>query len=182
MEVSYKISLCRVRGVLVGWFIRVAFSLSSFFKLKIALPARMWKRRRPCECLDTCSGGSVYDIFIQVNILQVKKRKCVCGQNLRRWIALTAVGSASAMVVHAQTANGANGLGNAASAVAGYFDAGCKVMYAIGAVVGIIGAVKVYQKWSHGDHDTSKVAASWFGACIFLVVVATILEGFFGVT
>lgn len=37
------------------------------------------------------------------------------------------------------------------------------------------------QKWSHGDHDTSKVAAAWFGACIFLVVVAAILKGFFNV-
>ena len=55
-------------------------------------------------------------------------------------------------------------------------------MYTIGALVGVIGAVKVYQKWSHGDHDTSKVAASWFGACVFLVIVAAVLKGFFGVT
>jgi hypothetical protein len=54
-------------------------------------------------------------------------------------------------------------------------------MYAIGAVVGLIGAVKVYNKWSHGDHDTGKVAAAWFGACIFLVVVATVIKSFFGV-
>lgn len=39
-------------------------------------------------------------------------------------------------------------------------------MYAIGAVVGLIGAVKVYQKWNQGDQDTSKIAASWFGSCV----------------
>ena len=34
-------------------------------------------------------------------------------------------------------------------------------------------------KFSAGDPDTSKTAASWFGACIFLIVSATILRSFF---
>lgn len=54
-----------------------------------------------------------------------------------------------------------------------------KLIYAIGAVVGLIGGVKVYNKFSSGDPDTSKTAASWFGACIFLIVAATILRSFF---
>ena len=54
-----------------------------------------------------------------------------------------------------------------------------KLIYAIGAVVGLIGGVKVYGKFSSGDPDTSKTAASWFGACIFLIVAATILSSFF---
>ena len=54
-----------------------------------------------------------------------------------------------------------------------------KLVYAIGAVVGLIGGVKVYGKFSSGDPDTSKTAASWFGACIFLIVAATILRSFF---
>jgi hypothetical protein len=53
-------------------------------------------------------------------------------------------------------------------------------MYAVGAILGLIGAVRVYQKWNHGDHDTSKVAAAWFGSCIFLVIVATVIRSFFG--
>ena len=36
-----------------------------------------------------------------------------------------------------------------------------------------------YGKFSSGDPDTSKTAASWFGACIFLIVAATILRSFF---
>ncbi len=54
-----------------------------------------------------------------------------------------------------------------------------KLIYAVGAVVGLIGGVKVYSKFSSGDPDTSKTAASWFGACIFLIVAATILRSFF---
>ena len=54
-----------------------------------------------------------------------------------------------------------------------------KLIYAIGAVVGLIGGVKVYGKFSSGDPDTSKTAATWSGACIFLIVAATILRSFF---
>ena len=46
------------------------------------------------------------------------------------------------------------------------------------AVCGLIGGVKVYNKFSSGDPDTSKVAASWFGACIFLIVAATYMRSF----
>ena len=81
----------------------------------------------------------------------------------------------------AQTADGNGGITQATTTIAGYFDAGCNLMYAIGAIVGLIGAVKVYQKWNHGDHDTSKIASAWFGSCIFLVIVATVLKAFFGV-
>ncbi|MFX8957471.1 DUF4134 family protein, partial [Acinetobacter baumannii] len=37
------------------------------------------------------------------------------------------------------------------------------------------------QKWNSGDHDTGKVAAAWFGSCVFLVIVATVIRSFFGV-
>ncbi len=77
--------------------------------------------------------------------------------------------------------DGNQGIQEAANRVKGYFDAGCDLMYAIGAVVGIVGAVKVFNKWNAGEPDTNKVAASWFGSCIFLVVVATVLKSFFGI-
>jgi hypothetical protein len=81
---------------------------------------------------------------------------------------------------YCQVADGNAGINQANTFVRGYFDAGVNLVYAIGALVGLIGAVKVYQKWNHGDHDTGKVAAAWFGSCIFLVIVATVLKSFFG--
>jgi hypothetical protein len=75
--------------------------------------------------------------------------------------------------------NGAAGITDATNMVTSYFDPATKLIYAIGAVVGLIGGVKVYSKFSSGDPDTSKTAASWFGACIFLIVSATILRSFF---
>lgn len=75
--------------------------------------------------------------------------------------------------------NGLAGINEATSMVTSYFDPATKLIYAIGAVVGLIGGIKVYSKFSSGDPDTSKTAASWFGACIFLIVSATILRSFF---
>lgn len=82
-------------------------------------------------------------------------------------------------LAHAQ--DGAAGIQAANTQVRSYFDSGTQLMYGVGALLGLIGAVKVYQKWNSGDQDTSKVAASWFGSCIFLVVVATIIRSFFGI-
>jgi len=76
--------------------------------------------------------------------------------------------------------DGSAGINQATTQVKSYFDAGCNLMYAIGAVVGIIGAVKVFNKWNAGEPDTNKVAAAWFGSCVFLVIVATVLKSFFG--
>ena len=75
--------------------------------------------------------------------------------------------------------NGIKGITDATSMVTSYFAPLTKLNYAVGAVVGLIGGIKVYQKFSSGDPDTSKTAASWFGACIFLVIVGVVLESFF---
>ncbi|MGN6542167.1 MAG: DUF4134 domain-containing protein [Ginsengibacter sp.] len=77
--------------------------------------------------------------------------------------------------------DGIEGINEANAKVRSYFTAGTNLMYAVGALLGLIGAVKVYQKWNAGDQDTGKVAAAWFGSCIFLVVVATVIQSFFGV-
>ena len=65
--------------------------------------------------------------------------------------------------------NGISGITEATNMVTSYFDPATKLVYAIGAVAGLIG----------GDPDTQKTAASWLGACIFLIVAATILRSFF---
>lgn len=75
--------------------------------------------------------------------------------------------------------DGASGINEATQMITSYFAPATQLIYAIGAVVGLIGGVKVYNKFSSGDPDTSKTAASWFGACIFLIVAATILQSFF---
>jgi len=97
---------------------------------------------------------------------------------MKKRLVFTAALLLSAFGVFAQ-GNGVGGITEATNMVSSYFDPATKLIYAIGAVVGLIGGVKVYSKFSSGDPDTSKTAASWFGACIFLIVAATILRSFF---
>ncbi|MES2331313.1 MAG: DUF4134 domain-containing protein [Bacteroidota bacterium] len=83
------------------------------------------------------------------------------------------------ITTYAQDGNA--GIQDANNKVRSYFQSGTQLMYAIGGIIAIIGAVKVYSKWNHGDHDTGKVAAAWFGSCVFLVVVTTVIRSFFGI-
>lgn len=85
------------------------------------------------------------------------------------------------LVVAVIAQDGNAGILDANQKVRSYFASGTQLMYAIGAIVGLIGAVKVYNKWNAGDHDTGKVAAAWFGSCVFLVVVVTVIRAFFGI-
>lgn len=91
------------------------------------------------------------------------------------------VAGLTAISLYSRAQDGNAGINAANTKVRGYFESGTNLMYAVGAVLGLIGAVKVYQKWNAGDPDTSKVAAAWFGSCIFLVVVTTVIKSFFAV-
>jgi hypothetical protein len=68
--------------------------------------------------------------------------------NIKRFFSLLSLVLLS-VLVRAQDGN--SGIQEATNKVKGYFDTGCDLMYAIGAVIGIIGAVKVYSKWNAGD-------------------------------
>lgn len=95
-----------------------------------------------------------------------------------KWI-LTVWMFLAAGIANAQDGNA--GINQATQQVRSYFQSGTNLMYAIGAIVGLVGAVKVFNKWNNGEPDTGKVAAAWFGSCVFLVVVATVLQSFFGI-
>jgi hypothetical protein len=94
---------------------------------------------------------------------------------------LVAIGSFVIVAAATYAQDGNAGINEANTKVRSYFQSGTNLMYAVGAILGLIGAVKVYQKWNAGDPDTGKVASAWFGSCVFLVVVATVIKSFFGV-
>ena len=101
--------------------------------------------------------------------------------NTKQMIALAATMFLLLISFYVSAQDGNAGINAANTQVRSYFAAGTNLMYAVGAIVGLIGAVKVYQKWNSGDQDTGKVAAAWFGSCVFLVIVATVIKSFFGV-
>jgi hypothetical protein len=83
--------------------------------------------------------------------------------------------------LHAQTADVNNGLNQANTTIRSIFQTATLVMYAIGAILGLVGALVVFSKILQGHReDSAKAAANWFYACIFLVLVATVIQAFFG--
>lgn len=92
---------------------------------------------------------------------------------------LLVLGSATTALAQGGLNAGKQGIQDATTAIAGYFDPATLLIYAIAAVAGLIGGFKVFSKWQSGDQDTQKSAMGWFGSCIFLAVVATVLRAFF---
>lgn len=73
----------------------------------------------------------------------------------------------------------ASGLDKATSEVTGLFDKAVNLLYAVCAIMAIIGAFHVYSKWSSGDPDVTKAAAGWIGGLIFVIVSITIIKTVF---
>lgn len=88
------------------------------------------------------------------------------------------IGCAIYNTMYAQGGGGA-GIQAAATEIKGYVTPITTLMYAIGLVVGIIGGIRIYIKWSAGD-DINKELMGYGGAFIFLMVVPTVVKGFFG--
>lgn len=103
-------------------------------------------------------------------------------RRISRVAGLVLLGTAcTATAAYAQGMGGATaGLSAAATQVKGAFTTVQTLMYAICAIMGVVGAINVYSKWSNGDPDTRKSAASWFGALIFAGLVVAVLQGVFG--
>jgi len=95
---------------------------------------------------------------------------------------LLLIGLLFSLALRAQTADGNAGINQANTMVRSYFQTGTELMLAVGALLGLIGAIKVYHLWETSKEDATKAAAAWFGACIFLAVVSTVLKSFFGLT
>lgn len=68
------------------------------------------------------------------------------------------------MVCITETAFGqvgvSDGLSQATTMVKGYFQPAVELVYGVAAIVGLIGAIRVYGKFSEGDPNTARSAAS----------------------
>jgi hypothetical protein len=98
----------------------------------------------------------------------------------RRVFGLTLLFSLFCSLVQAQTADGNNGLSQANTMVRSYYDTATQLIYAIAAICALIGAIQVFLQMTSGTPHAHKSMAAWFGSCVFLVVVATVIKSFFG--
>jgi hypothetical protein len=108
-------------------------------------------------------------------------KRCVNGKSFpfNKIVLVTAV-SILSLTVTCYSQDGVQGIKDATKQVKDYFAVGVYLMYAIGAVAGIVGAVKTFNQWNSGEPHATKTASAWFGSCLFLVVVATVLKTVFG--
>ena len=70
-------------------------------------------------------------------------------------------------------------ISEAAQGIAKYQESVQKLVYAIAAVVGIVGAFSVYFKMQNGDQDVKKAVMMTVGGCIALIALATAIPTFF---
>ena len=98
---------------------------------------------------------------------------------LRKKPTLLALGLLGTLALHAQ--DGTQGINQANTLVRGYYDAGVNLMYAVAAALALIGAIRTFREWNAGhQQEAYRAATGWFGSCVFLCVVATVIKSFFG--
>jgi len=174
-EIGYTLCLAREkswdRNKIIGSFFEIAECYQDVFSSKLGL------QLREHICAELAEKFAWELSVAELEAMLTKRLGIGISGKL-------AAGAAAVLAFGAQVAiaqDGNQGIAEATNKVAGYFDTGTDLMYAIGAIMGLVGAVKVYSKWNAGEPDTAKVATAWFGSCIFLVVVATVLKSFFGI-
>lgn len=96
-------------------------------------------------------------------------------------LALSVVFAATTSMVWAQNSNATSALNTVTTEVKKIYTAGANLMLAIGAVVGIVGAIIVFQKWQSGDPQSTRFIAGWIGSTVFLCLAGVILKAMFGV-
>lgn len=75
---------------------------------------------------------------------------------------------------------GAGAFATAADSVRSYWTPLKTFIQLVGGIVGLIGGLRIYNKWQNGDQDVNKEILGWGGACLFLTIVPTFVGSFFG--
>lgn len=107
------------------------------------------------------------------------KKKILWLKGKTLWLAATAAVMMMTLPASAQISKATTAFNSMTGDMTTLFTTVTKVIYLVAALVGLIGGVVVYQKWSSGDPNTTKLVGAWFGAALFLVIVATFLRAMF---
>lgn len=83
-------------------------------------------------------------------------------------------------IADAQVSKGGAAITTAGNDIAGYITPVKNLMYAIAAVIAIVGAFSVYFKMQNGDQDVKKSIMMTVGGCIAMIAMATALPSIFG--
>ena len=80
----------------------------------------------------------------------------------------------------AQTADGNTGINQATTLMKSYFDSLTNLAYIIAAIIAVIGAIHVFDKWTNRDPHIGSWIAGYFAAIIFIVIIIPVIKSFFG--
>lgn len=86
-----------------------------------------------------------------------------------------------AMLSFAQNPGGLeSGLDDAVTSLKSYMNPVVNMVMAIGGIVAVIGAIRIYQKWNSGDQDINKELMGWGGSALFLILAPIVVKAAFG--
>jgi hypothetical protein len=89
----------------------------------------------------------------------------------------TAFIGAYSCALHAQRAAGA--FQQAATEINGYLKPVQNLLYAIAAIISLVGAFSIYFKMQNGDQDVKKTIMLTIGGCVAFIAGATVLPSIF---
>lgn len=78
-----------------------------------------------------------------------------------------------------QTPDLNSGLESATTTIKELFDTVANLTFVIGALVGVVGGIQVYSKFTSGDPDGGKRIGKWVGGAVFLGLVPSIIRALF---
>lgn len=76
-------------------------------------------------------------------------------------------------------ARGASALDALTGDLEQYLDPVTSVIYVVAAIVGVIGAFRVYTSWQQGKDNVMSMAMGWFGAMLFILIANTVVRAMF---
>jgi hypothetical protein len=82
---------------------------------------------------------------------------------------------------YAQTPPGLTEIQQGRSMMAQNFRALSSAIFALGAIFGILGGLRIFNNWQLGRRNIDQDVAGWFGACIFLSILGIFLSVLFNV-
>lgn len=70
-------------------------------------------------------------------------------------------------------------ISDATGQITGIFDSIATLCFVIAAIVGLVGGIQVYSKFSSGDPDGGKRIGKWVGGAVFMGLVPSIIKALF---
>ena len=93
---------------------------------------------------------------------------------------LASLTSAVCISAQAQDPPGISELYQASGTMKGYYHSFSDLVFLLGAIVGLLGGLRVFANWQSGRHHIDAQVTGWFFSCLFLLLSGTFLRGVFG--